>query len=158
MTFVAFAFSAAVPCSCWLQEMVARQSRAGLTWPPSQVVFLSDLWPSLTRLVWFCHQHVLCKMSSEMTLTTLAGIRATNRNVNRPWSCLTLGIRRWELHHKNRLVALRTKIKVRNSNSLILKGKCRVWCEADGFRKVFRTFLKPNFGFGSWDFARIEIF
>ena len=95
---------------------------------------------------------------SEMILATLAGIRATNRNVNRLFSCLNLIIRRWELHHKNRLVALCTKIKFRRPNSLILMGTCRVWCEVDGFWKVFRAFLWPNFGFGSWDFARIEIF
>ena len=95
---------------------------------------------------------------SEMILATLARIRATNRNVNRLFLCLNLRIRRWELHHKNRLVALFTNIKVRRPNSLVLTGKCRVWCEVHGFWKVFRAFLGPNFGFGGWDFARIEIF
>ena len=74
---------------------------------------------------------------SEISLATLAGIRATNRNVNRPCSFLNSGNRRWELHHENRLVALRTKIKVRRPNSFILKGKSRVWCEVDGFWNVF---------------------
>ena len=74
---------------------------------------------------------------SEMILATLAGIRATDRNVNRQCSCLNLRIRGWELHHKNRLVALFTKIKVRRLKSLILKGKWRVLCEVDGFSKYF---------------------
>ena len=76
-----------------------------------------------------------------MILATLAGIRATTRNVNLHVSCLNLRIRRWELHHMNRLVALFTKIKVRMPNSLILKGDCRVWCEVDWFWKVFWAFL-----------------
>ena len=74
-----------------------------------------------------------------MTLVSLAGIRATKRNVNQPFSLLDVRIRRWELHHKNRLVALCRKICVRRPNSLILNCQCRVWCEVDGF--IISVFL-----------------
>ena len=94
---------------------------------------------------------------SETILATLARIRATNRNVNRQFPYRNLWIRRWELHHNNRLVALFAKKKVRRPNSWVWKGECRVWCGVDGFWKVFGAFLMLNFGFGGWDFARIEI-
>ena len=86
-------------------------------------------------------QHVLFKIFSEMILATLAGIRAVKRNVNQPFSCLNLRIRRWDLHQTNRLVALYTKMMVRRPNSLILKGLCRVWYKVDWGRRILKSIL-----------------
>ena len=52
-----------------------------------------------------------------------------------------LGIRSWELHHEHRRETLFHAKWVRRLKSLILKGKCRVWCEVDWGRRIFEKYL-----------------
>ena len=99
------------------------------------------------------YHHVLFKIISNGS----SQIRPVGRNIVWLISRHPEGVRGWELHHKNRRVALSLKIRVRRPNSLILNGSWRGRVRLTEIERVFGTFLGRNLGVGGWDFVRIEI-
>ena len=99
------------------------------------------------------NHHVLFKIISNGS----SQIRPVGRNIVWLISRRPEGVRSWELHHKNRRVALSPNIWVRRPNSLILNGSWRGRVRLTEIERVFGAFLGRNLGVGGWDFVRIEI-
>ena len=104
--------------------------------------------PNLARVVWD-------NFEQDVVILYPAGVvtgRSDRKKYRRPG-----GVRSWELHHKNRRVALSLNIWVGRPNSLILNGSWRGRVRLTKIERVFGTLSARNLGVGDWDFVRIEI-